>query len=115
MNATLIQVAPVERDEGGNWWHPGMPEFDEGQVDGWKAWITAQGLEIQRGMLEDCPDDHPVYVEYFENGASSFLDWVDEPPSGEGWFTLAIFDTEDGPVWCWARRTAPANKQGAEA
>lgn len=104
MSAALIQAAPVERDESGCWWHPGMPNFEEGQEDEWHAWIAGQGLKIMRGRLEDEVMDHPVYVEYFENGASSFLAWVDEPPSGEGWFTLAIHDTEDGPVWAWARR-----------
>lgn len=102
--AELIQAVPVTRHEDGSWWHPGMPDFEEGQNDEWNAWIAEQGLEVLRGKLEDVPDDHPVYVEYFERGASSFADWVDEPPTGEGWFTLAIQDTEDGPIWCWARR-----------
>lgn len=106
MSNELIEAAPVARADDGSFWHPGMPLFDEGQEGEMSAWIAAQGLEIKRGMLEDCPDDHPVYVDYFENGASSFLEWVDEPPSGEGWFTLAIQDSEDGPGWCWARRFA---------
>jgi hypothetical protein len=102
----LIQAAPVERDEDGNWWHPGMPEFEEGQEAEWKAWIEAQGLSISRSLLENEGLNHPAYASYFDNENPDFSAWVDEPPSGEGWFTLAIQDTEDGPVWCWVRRPA---------
>jgi hypothetical protein len=52
---------------------------------------------------EDC--DHPVYVSYFDNGDPSVAAWEPTPPKGEGWFTMSIHDTEDGPAWAWARRT----------
>lgn len=110
MTAAVIVAAPVERDADGSWWHPGMPDFEEGQEVEWKAWLDAQCLQLSRGMLEDEDLDHPVYVDYFDNGNSSFLAWVDEPPAGEGWFTLAICDTEDGPAWTWARRAADPAK-----
>lgn len=108
MDVVLIEAAPVARDEGGAWWHPGMPDFEEGQEAEWKAWIAVQGLETVSGKLEDEDCDHPAYIAYFDDGEPCFLGWVDEPPAGEGWFTLAISDTEDGPVWSWARRVSPA-------
>lgn len=105
----LISPAPVLRDETGCWWHPDMPEFDEGQEADWKAWIEQQGLVLSRSFLEYVSDDHPAYVAYFDNGDSDFSAWVDEPPEGDGWFTLAIFDSEDGPVWTWARRATDSH------
>ena len=110
MDVKLIQAAPVARDVVGEWIHPGLPEFDEGDSEKWRAWLVAQGLEIKRYQLEDEPIDHPVYVSYFEDGDGNFADWQGAMPSGDGWFTLAVYDTEDGPTWCWARRVA----QGAE-
>jgi hypothetical protein len=109
MKAALIQAAPVVRDENGNWWHPDMPEFEEGQEAEWKAWVEAQGLVMTHGLLEHLDCDHPAYIAYYgddlnEGGSCDFSAWVDEPPRGEGWFTLAICDTEDGPSWTWARR-----------
>jgi hypothetical protein len=104
MSAVLIQAAPVERDESGHWWHPDMPDFEEGQEQEWRDWITQQRLEVSRGLLEDERDDHPAYVAYFDKADPDFSAWADTPPEGDGWFTLAIFDAEDGPVWAWARR-----------
>ena len=105
MIAGLIQAASVVRDENGNWWHPGMPEFDEDQGDEWRAWIADQGLATVRRMLESESDSHLAYISYFDLGGADFSAWVDEPPEGDGWFTLAIHDSEDGPIWCWVRRT----------
>lgn len=104
MNNALIQPIEVDRDADGYWWHPGVPDFDEGQDAEWKAWLTAQGLELTQDYLEWESDDHPAYVAYFENEVCGCPLWTPEPPKGEGWFTLAITDTDDGPAWVWARR-----------
>ncbi len=101
---TLIQAAPVARDSTGCWWHPDMPDFDEGDGEKYNAWIDAQKLRITSVMLEDEGDDHPVYVSHFENEDADFSGWSPEPPNNLDWFTLAIYDTDDGPVWTWARR-----------
>lgn len=104
MSGALIQAAPVERATDGSWFHPGMPLFDEGQNDEWCAWIAEQGLTVWRRLLEDEDLDHPAHVAYFDEGGGSYSAWEAAPPDGEGWFTLVIADTEDGPVWAWARR-----------
>nr|WP_314540090.1 hypothetical protein [uncultured Massilia sp.] len=104
---TLIQPMPVQRDELGHWSHPGIPDFDEDHA-AYKAWLQAQGLEIKYRMLEDEADDHPVYHAYFEQGEGDMSAWAPEAPAGDGWFTLSIHDTEDGPVWVWARREGAA-------
>ena len=108
-NRPLIQPAPVERDAQGWWSHPGIPNFDE-DMNAWRAWIDAQGLDIKYKMLEDEPEEHPVWRSYFEDESPSVANWTVAPPKGDGWFVLSIHDTEDGPVWVWARRwiVAPA-------
>lgn len=106
MSADLIQAAPVERDSVGEWIHPELPEFEEGDGEKWRAWLAAQGLVTVRRMLEGEDDNHPAYMSYFNHGGADFSAWVDESPSGDGWFTLGIYDTEDGPTWTWARRVA---------
>lgn len=103
----LIEAAPVVRDGDGWFWHPDMPEFEEGQEDELRAWLATQGLELTYSALDGEDDTHPVYIAYFEQGQVDISDWNPEPPAGEGWFTLAIQDSDSGPHWSWARR-APA-------
>ena len=100
----LIQPAPVERDVNGYWSHPGVPEFDEGSVSEAAAWTTAQGLELTSVHLESESDDHPAYIAYFDKEEGTCAAWEPPRPSGEGWFILSIYDTEDGPICWWARR-----------
>ena len=106
----LIQPVPVVRDETGCWWHPDMPDFDEGDGDKYEAWIKEQGLETTHDRLEDEPDENLVSKSYYEDGDPDFRGWTPKPPEGAGWFPLCIGDTEDGPIWCWAR-----HKEGGAA
>lgn len=103
----LIEPAPVMRDGTGCWWHPDMPEFEEGQGDEWRAWQAEQQLDLRYACLDGEDMDHPVYIAVFDEGGCDFSAWEPTAPAGEGWFTLCIGDTEDGPQWCWARRMAP--------
>lgn len=102
-----IQPVPVQRDEVGQWTHPAIPLFDEGQEAEYRAWLADNGLEITYKMLEWEPE-HPLYDAWFEEGENNMSSWTPEQPTGEGWFTLSIHDTEDGPVWVWARPTTEA-------
>lgn len=104
---TLIGPAPVERDENGWWSHPGIPSFNEGEKEAYGAWITAQGLVTTYRELDSEDWDHPAYVAYFDEGGSSVAGWDPAAPAGEGWFTISIHETDDSPVWVWAR-SAPA-------
>lgn len=99
----LIQVAPVVRDEYGAFYHPDMPDFDEGDDAKCKAWIAEQRLEVKMASLE-YHSDEAVSERYFESGDGAFDYWEPDRPDGEGWFCLSIHDTEDGPVCWWARR-----------
>lgn len=101
---TLIHAIPVERDADGYWVHPGAPDT-ESSVE-YTAWLDEQGLTYSIKYLESEDISHPVYVEYFDNNLTSVANWHPEAPKGEGWFTLSIHDTEEGPVWVWVRREA---------
>ena len=99
----LIQSAPVVRDEYGMFSHPDMPDFDEGDGDKCKAWVATQHLQVKMVHLE-YHSDEAVSERYFEAGDPDCSYWEPDRPDGEGWFCLAIHDTDDGPVCWWARR-----------
>jgi hypothetical protein len=98
----LILPSPVVRDEMGSFQHPDMPEFDEGDGDKCKAWVAEQGLDVGMVSLEYA--DEAVANRYFESGDPDFSYWEPDRPDGDGWFCLAIHDTDNGPICWWARR-----------
>ncbi|KTC22487.1 hypothetical protein AO392_18775 [Pseudomonas putida] len=98
----LIQPAPVVRDEYGMFQHPDLPDFDEGDGDKCKAWIAEQGLEVGKVSLEYA--DEAIADRYFESHDPDCSYWEPYRPDGDGWFCLAIHDTDDGPVCWWGRR-----------
>ena len=109
-----IGPLPVDRDENGWWSHPAIPNFDE-DVDSYLAWVKALGLEMKYKALESDPD-HLLYDAWFEHGECNASSWSPEEPVGDGWFTFSIHDSEDGPIWAWARRidrtAVPASASG---
>jgi integrase/recombinase XerC len=107
-----IEAVEVRREADGSWTHPGMPEFEEdgyayqgGEFLSYAAWKDAQGLEIQCDNLDGMDEDHPAFAQYWER-EEGFSEWEPKPPAGEGWFLLAISDTEDGPTAWYGRRAA---------
>lgn len=107
----LIQPMPVELDADGYWSHPGMPDLEEDSTDAFTVWMTAQGLEYQIDQLEYEDESNPAFIRYFDDGEGGpGPDWDPEKPEGDGWFTLSIHDTEDGPVWVWVRRATTAKE-----
>jgi hypothetical protein len=106
-----IGPLPVDRDENGWWSHPAIPNFDE-DVDSYLAWVKAVGLEMKYKALESDPD-HPLYNAWFEEGEFNASSWAPEEPTGDGWFTFSIHDSEDGPIWAWARRVDRATVQAS--
>jgi len=99
----LIQAATVQRDANGVWNHPDMPQFDEGEAHKYHEWAKQQGLKMLYSFLDTEDEDCPAHAEYEETGR--FATWNPAPPDGEGWFMLAIDDTEGGPAVWWARRS----------
>jgi hypothetical protein len=98
----LIQPASVVRDGYGMFQHPDMPDFDEGDEEKCKQWIGEQGLSVAMVSLEYA--DEAIAERYFESGDPDCTYWEPDRPDGEGWFCLAIHDTDNGPVCWWARR-----------
>lgn len=98
----LIEAVEVVRDETGMFQHPDMPDFDEGDGEKCKAWIAEQGLAVGMVSLEYA--DEAIANRYFESNDPDCSYWEPDRPDGEGWFCLAIHDTDDGPVCWWARR-----------
>ncbi len=101
----LIGPMLVERDADGWWSHPGIPDFNE-DIEAHKAWMAAQGLVTAHASLDSEGCTHPAYIAYYDEDSASVAGWSPETPAGEGWFTLSIHDTEDGPYWVWARSAA---------
>ena len=99
---TFIQPIPVVRDESGMFWHPGMPDFDEGEEEKSKQWLADQGLTVKMARLEYA--DEAIADRYFKSDDPDCSYWEPARPDGEGWFVLSINDTDDGPVCWWARR-----------
>ncbi len=83
-------------------WDEDLLDFEEGDGDKCKAWIADQGLKVQMVSLEYA--DEAIATRYFESHDADCSYWEPERPEGEGWFCLAIHDTDDGPVCWWARR-----------
>jgi len=70
------------------------------------AWLNDQGLVYHIKDLEGEDDTHPTHNKYYEEGSAGCVGWEPVAPDGDGWFTLSIHDSEDGPVWVWVRREA---------
>ena len=103
MSTAKIAPAEVTRDEYGQWWHPDLPDWEEGTPGTViREWISANGLEISNWVMEDM-EDPKAYEKAMAapNGPCSV--WNPEPPEGEGWFLLGICDTENGPSCTWVR------------
>ncbi|ORL69592.1 hypothetical protein B7H19_10280 [Pseudomonas putida] len=99
----LIRPAVVRRDEYGMFQHPDLPDFDEGDGEKCKAWIAQQGLQLIMVHLEtDAPEE--IADRYFQSDEPHCGYWEPGKPDGDGWFCLAIHDTDDGPVCWWGRR-----------
>ncbi|ROL64928.1 hypothetical protein [Pseudomonas vranovensis] len=83
--------------------HPDLPDFDEGDGEKCKAWVAQQGLQVVMVHLEtDAPED--IADRYFASDEPHCGYWEPSKPEGDGWFCLAIHDTDDGPVCWWGRR-----------
>lgn len=99
----LIEAVPVDRSgEYGFWYHPGLPDLEEGEDELFRDWLQEQQLELRYTWLED--DDSPEAQAYWEGNDPNLSFWNPQPPAGDGWFLLWLGDTEDGGVAVYARR-----------
>ncbi|MEG3126660.1 hypothetical protein SC171_16585 [Pantoea cypripedii] len=97
-----ISAQPVVRDRWGGWTHPDffIPADDrEYALPGeFEAWLAAHHLKSATTWMDnDVPEE---MAERFRK-TGNCNDWQPSKPPGEGWFTGAIHDTEDGAVCIW--------------
>lgn len=78
---------------------------------------TEAGFECRfLNMDDDLPDEHPVYVDYFEYGSAKALREWQPTQQGDGWKLVGQWDTEDGPTALFVRPLPPpANTEPAAA
>ena len=96
----MLPVEPA-RDKSGYYCHPAVPDFDE-DPNAIANWVYEQQLTINTQLLFDEPTDSEAFDNYFNQGGGAEK-WQPDAPAGDGWFMLALFDTDDGPVCWWAR------------
>lgn len=108
-----IQPMEPQRDRNGYWCHPELPQIETNEQ--FDNWIAEQGLQYAIHCLDgdDGIGSEEANAAYFENGDLSCAVWQPSKPEGEGWFTVSIYDTEDGPVCLWVRH--PTEEQLREA
>lgn len=106
-----LNAVPVVRDAEGWWSHPDYlnePEFADRETipeAEYLAYCRARGITTTWTSLEG--DDEVQSEHYQESGCADCSFWTPSQPAGEGWFMLAIQDTEDyGPVCVWGRSCA---------
>lgn len=102
----LIQPLQVVRDEYGFWTHPAWPDDgDECALP--LSWFGEHGMEYCVVEMEnDAPEG--MMEAWMDDADYDCTPWQPSKPAGDGWFTLSIHDTEDGPVCVWVRPVGPA-------
>lgn len=106
----MFQPEEIVRDNYGFWIHSVLKPLDEG--DRIEDLPEAEGMEFSYIAFED--DASPEIQQMYEDGCNmskpniSWTDaikaWHPEENLGDGWFLIAIYDTEDGPYSAFARQ-----------
>jgi diadenosine tetraphosphatase ApaH/serine/threonine PP2A family protein phosphatase len=101
----MFQPEILERDGYGFCFHSALnrsKEEDITKIDG------AEDMEFHFVSFEEDATDE--LLKKYQGDPLTNEDWPDAvkawqptPPSGDGWFLFAIYDTEDGPYACFTR------------
>lgn len=108
----MQQIKPMEpqRDQLGYWCHPDMPVIETSEQ--FDAWQAEQGFQYAIHCLDgDDGIGAEDALERYQSGDIDILSWQPSKPEGDGWFNVAIYDTEDGPVCLWIRFQDEEQKQ----
>jgi len=111
-NDVLATELMPARDKDGWCQHPGIEQLledgdedSELYIDGAK--VAAAGYQYAFAyMTDELEEDHPAWVSYFENGEPACTQWEPNLPAGDGWRTVAIYDTDEGPAAMYVRELA---------
>lgn len=101
---TQIEPVPIARGDQGYFYHPALPgKLSDGFRLDWFAY--ANGLEAKPVAMDEDELTQEALDRYqSEDSAGDFSGWTPRPPTGKGWFCLAIYDTEDGPQAVFVRQ-----------
>lgn len=119
-NTMLAPERMPARDDEGWAAHPDLDLLLMDPPDGVEAEDSEQPVDPDKlraagfdwkyfGMDSQLAEDHPAYHRYFDLGEPNCSDWEPEPPAGEGWRLVAIWDTEDGPQAMFVRPLTDAS------
>lgn len=110
----LITEIPVTFTKSGEFSHPGIPKsWDESTTQTEiNAWLAEQQITqyLQIDLIDALADNRDISE---EKAAELVAEWqrtgdlrlLPVPrPVGEGWFLIAIYDTEEGPFAWWVTR-----------
>lgn len=108
--ARMLDGRALVRDGMGFGDHPELPVLDEGMKP--KQLFAALGIELKHTMAED---DLEMDVQEAMCEAGNWSGWKPQPPAGNGWQLVSIFDTEDGQAAWWMRELDAQAAQGMPA
>lgn len=90
----------IKRDQDGHYLHSAIADLEEDTFI--SKHPASEGMEYKFLAFEDDASEE-VIKQYFDAGGPDLSSWNPTPPTGEGWFLVAIYDTEDGPSSAFAR------------
>lgn len=102
----MFQQETLERDEYGFCFHSALNKSEEEDIT---KIPEAEGMEFRFVSFESDASDELQDLYQGNAGLESegwqdaVLAWNPLPPKGDGWFLLAIYDTDDGPYACFTR------------
>ncbi|MGQ7245492.1 hypothetical protein ACUN9V_18790 [Salinicola sp. V024] len=102
-----ITPETVERNRDGMWshsaWDALFGDRENITCDELDTWSESHNLIVECHTLEDEPESR-FSAQLEASEPIDLNEWPLQPPSdADGWFLLAIVDTEDGPCQTWAR------------
>lgn len=115
MTAPTEVLAPElmpARDSEGYAYHPDLDSMlEDGEEDDELPIsldkMRAAGFDAAFRLMEhERSEEHPEYVEYFENGGAA-SGWTPDSP-GDDWRLVAVYDTECGPAAMFVRALSQA-------
>lgn len=116
----MFEPETVERDAEGFWLHSIAAGAEE--ETRWRDIPGADGMEWRFVHFDrDAPE---VLRAMYDEGCTlslsegadwrpAIIAWQPTPPEGDSWFIAGIYETEDGPVCCFARPSQNVLSEGS--
>ncbi|MDM1760656.1 MULTISPECIES: hypothetical protein [Acinetobacter] len=111
MEINQLKPEEVIRDKCGFWVHPILNEYLCNLLGDRECMTESEhstmlihfNINVRCSAMEwDCTEE--LADKYWGEGdVDAVKEWQPTPPKGDGWFLIAINDTDDGPVAWWAK------------